>query len=284
MSEYKAGLHKEVSAIFNGVSLSKNDIAQQSLCAPAPGHQNYGAPKPPAPESPALEPPSQRPPALEPPSQRPPAPEPPVQKPRAPSHMTPTKPKPPQPPSQPQKEATGKQPKAKTGIKAAGKPQWQRTLEQIQNKLFASKPGVNTTKQKAMVVMIPVLCIVMIFVFIRVFNTPSGKITGPGKPGPVKANAAASNKKVEWKIPEAYPATLRDPMQFGPATNESGEGDGAGIILKGIVYSKNNPCAVIGDQIVHQGDKILDVIITKINENSVEFEANGKKWTQKVQR
>jgi hypothetical protein len=54
--------------------------------------------------------------------------------------------------------------------------------------------------------------------------------------------------------------------------------------VKGIVHSPDNSCAVIGDQIVHEGDKILDAVVIKINKNSVEFEANGKKWTQKVQR
>jgi hypothetical protein len=260
MSEYKAGLHKEVSAIFNGVSLPKSNGSQQSSATPAPGHQDYGAPKPPAPE-------------------------PPTQKPPAPSHMTPTKPKPEQMPLQsPPKAAPAKQPEAKTAIKTAGQPQWQRTLEQIKSKLFAPKPGVNPAKQKATVIAVPVLFIVLIFVFIRVFSTSSQKITGPGTSGPVKAAVAGPDSKVDWQAPNPYPTTLRDPMQFGPVTNLNGQAGNAGLIVKGIVYSEGNPCAVIGDQIVHQGDKILDLVIIKINENSVEFEANGKKWTQKVQR
>jgi hypothetical protein len=260
MSEYKAGLHKEVSAIFNGVSLPKSNGSQQSSATPAPGHQDYSAPKPSAPETP-------------------------TQKPPAPSHMTPTKPKPEQLPLQsPPKAAPAKQPEAKTAIKTAGQPQWQRTLEQIKSKLFAPKPGVNPAKQKATVIAVPVLFIVLIFVFIQVFSTPSQKITGSGTSGSVKVAVAGPDSKVDWQAPNPYPTTLRDPMQFGPVTYEGGQADAAGLIVKGIVYSKGNPCAVIGDQIVHQGDKILDVVIIKINENNVEFEANGKKWTQKVQR
>ena len=259
MSEYKAGLHKKVSAIFNGVSLPKSNGPQQSFATPVPGHQDYSAPKPSAPE-------------------------PPTQGPPAPSHMTPTKPKPKQPPAQsPPKAAPAKQPKADTTIKAAGRIPWQRTLEQIKSKLFAPKPGVNATRQRVMVILAPVLFIALIFVFIRIFSAPSQKITGLGTSKPVKA-AAASDSKVEWKVPEPYPTTLRDPMQFGPVTNLNGQAENAGLIVKGIVHSKGNPCAVIGDQIVHQGDKILDVVIIKINENSIEFEVNGKKWTQKVQR
>lgn len=257
MLKYKAGLHKEVSAIFNGVSLPKNDGAQRPSAVPAPAHQDYGAPKPPAPE-------------------------PPTQKLPVPSHMTPTKPKPEQLPLQsPPEAAPAKQPKADTAIKAAGQiPGWRRTLEQIENKLFATKPGVSTTKQRVMVILAPVLFIVLIFVFIRVFSTPSLKITGTGTSGPVKA-AAGPDSKLDWQVPGPYPTTLRDPMQFGLARGQTGAG---GLIVKGIVYSKDNPSAVIGDQIVHQGDRVLDVVITKINENSVEFEANGKKWTQNIQR
>jgi hypothetical protein len=257
MLKYKAGLHKEVSAIFNGVSLPKNDGAQQPSAVPAPAHQDYGAPKPPAPEPPA-------------------------QKLPAPSHMTPTKPKPEQLPLQsPPKTVPAKQPKADTAIKVAGRQiPWRRTLEQIKNKLFATKPGVITTKQKMMVILAPVLFVVLIFVFIRAFSTPSRKITGPGTSGPVK-DAAGSDSKVDWQVPNPYPTTLRDPMQFSSATSQTGTGE---LIVKGIIYSKDKPSAVIGDQIVHQGDKILDVVITKINENSVEFEANSKKWIQNVQR
>lgn len=268
MSKYKAGLHKEVSVIFNGVSLPKNDIAQQSPVATAPEHQDNSAPK-------LLEP--------GPSAQKPPAPEPPAQKPPAPSHMTPTKPKAQQPPSPPPKETPAKQPQAKTAVKNVVKPQWQQKLEQIQGKLFAPKPGVSPTKQKVTVLAIPVLFIVLVFVFIRVFSTPSQNMAGPGVSVPVRA-AAASDTKVAWQVPDPYPATLRDPMQFGPATYEGGQADSTGLIVKGIVYSKINPCAVVGDKMVHQGDKILGAVVVKINESSVEFEANGKKWTQKVQR
>jgi hypothetical protein len=264
MSKYKAGLHKEVSAIFNGVSLPKNDGAQRPSAVPAPAQQDYGAPKPSASGPPA-------------------------QKPPVPSHMTPTKPKSEssasprgeQPSLQsPPKPTPAKKPKAHTAIKAAGQIPWRRTLEQIKNKLLATKSGVSTTKQKIMVILVPALFIVLIFVFIRAFSGPSQNMTGAGTSGPVEA-AAAGHSKVEWQLPSLYQTTLRDPMRFSSDRSQTESG---GLIVNGIVYSEDNPSAVIGGQIVHQGDRILDVTITKINENSVEFEANGKKWMQNVQR
>jgi hypothetical protein len=266
MLKHKAGLHKDVSAIFNGVSLpSKNGITQPPPAAPAQKQQDNKASTPPVvPEMPAGKTPTAEPPA----KKLPP-----------PSHMTPSKPKPKQ-----SKATPAKHPKANAAAKSAGQTPWQRTLGQIQNKFLAPKAGVSNKKQKVMVILVPVLFIVLIFVFIQVFSTPSRKIKGRGKKGPVKAATVVSDSKVEWKVPEPYPTTLRDPMQFGPVTSPDGQGDAAGIVVKGIVYSKDNPCAIIGDQILHQGDKILGVVITKINENSVEFEVNGKRWMQRVQR
>ncbi|MBN1391914.1 MAG: hypothetical protein JW947_03825 [Sedimentisphaerales bacterium] len=437
MSKYKAGLHKDVSLIFNGVSIPKNDSAQQPSSTPAAGHQDHNASKSPAPVTPAQKPtifgtpgqkqpvsvppvqkppvsetpaqkpatsatpvqkqpasvpPVQKPPVSETPAQKPatsatpiqkqpasvpptqkppisntpvqkpaapvpptqkpavpvtpaqkppvsstpaqkplasvppvqkppvsetpiqkqpasvplaqkmpssetpaqrpsapepsvaksPASEPPAQKPLAPSNITSTKPK-----SQ-QQSKDAKQLKAKTAAKSAGKSQWQKKLEMVKSKLLAPKEGVSPAKQKVMVVLIPVLFIALIFVFIRVFSQPK-KVAGPKISATAKTAEVADDKKIEWKIPEPYPTTLRDPMQFGPAVavqvDQTAEMvDVSGIVIKGIVYSEINPCVIIGDKIMHQGDKVSGVTIVKIRENNVEFEANGKKWTQKVQR
>ena len=358
MSKYKAGLHKDVSSIFNGVSIPKNDASQKSSADPALGHNT---PKPSVPEPPAkqlpvsqppvqkssasgsltqklpvLQPPVHKPSVSQSPAHKPPVSQEPTQKPSTPESPTqklsasqpperkPSVPQPPAaqpstqkplasgisdpkspvsespalkppassnaapiksttqpPPSQSQpKETPAKQSKAGAAAKNARQPQWQRKLGEIKAKLFAPKPGTSTAKQKVMVVALPVLFIVLIFVFIRVFSAPARNIKGAKK---TDASAkAVSDRKVDWKIPEPYPTTLRDPMQFGPA----GEGKiGTGeLTVKGIVYSIDNPTAIIGSQVVHQGDRIGDVIITKINENNVEFEANGKKWMQNVQR
>lgn len=254
MSEHKAGLHKEVSVIFNGASLPKGDGvphpsegrgAQQPSAAPAPEHQDYITPEPS------------------------------VQKPPIPSHMTATRPKSQQPPVQsPPDAAFAKQSRVNAAVK--------RALKQVKNKLFAPKPGVSTARQKMMIILALALFVVLISMFIRAFSAPSRKMIRAGTLGPATATAAGSNGRADWQIPEPYPTMLRDPMQFGSVTTQTTET--GGLIVKGIVYSNDKPSAVIGNQIVHEGDKVLDVVIIKINENSVEFEANNKRWTQKVQR
>ena len=237
----RVGLQKKVSSIFTGVPIPKDNSAQQSSGAPAPERPNYASP----------------------------------------SHLSGTTKKPQQPAQPPPKAAPAKQPKAVITTKAASQIPWQETLEQIKAKLFTPKPGVSPARQKAMVILVPVLFLVMIFAFTRVLSSPSPRRTGAQSFGPSNA-VAGSKDEIDWQIPEPYPTTLRDPMQFGSVTTTQ---DGTGkLIVKGIVYSKNNPSAVIGNQIVHEGEKVLGATVVKINKDSVEFEMNGKKWTQKVQR
>ncbi len=260
MSRNKAGLQKEISAIFKGVPIQKDDIAGRPSGTPAPQRPDYEQRPRQDKEKGRFEPPS----ALKPP---------------APSQPTAPPPEP-QRPDQPPK-TTPPRPKARPAVKTQRQMPWQKTLEQIKNKLFAPKPGVSTTRQKAMALSVPVLFIVLIFVFIQVFNTPSHKTAGAHQINPSNT-AAGSNNEIDWQIPQPYPATLRDPMQFGSTT--AAQTPGGGLIVRGIVYSQDDPTAVIGTRIVHEREKILDATVVKINRDSVEFESDGKKWVQKVQR
>jgi hypothetical protein len=53
-------------------------------------------------------------------------------------------------------------------------------------------------------------------------------------------------------------------------------------MISGILYSADRPAAIVGSNIVHQGDKLGNVRVTKIGTGSVEFDKNGRSWTQKV--
>jgi hypothetical protein len=54
--------------------------------------------------------------------------------------------------------------------------------------------------------------------------------------------------------------------------------------VKGIVYSEDNPCAVVGDRIVSAGDVVQGATVVKINPDGVEFTRGDESWTQKVER
>jgi hypothetical protein len=246
----RAGLQKKVSSIFTGVPIPKDNGAQQPSGAP-PERPNYAPP----------------------------------------SHLSSTTEQP-QQPVQPTTKPTGskssakapsaKKPEADTATKTTKQPPpWLQTLEQIKTKLFTPKPGVSSKRQKTMVILVPVLFLIMIIAFTRVLKGPSPSTTGAQTFKPSNT-FAASNKGIVWQMPDPYPTTLRDPMQFSSVTTtQNGTGN---LIIKSIVYSQDNPSAVIDNRIVHEGEKVSGATVIKINKDSVELEMNGKKWTQKVQR
>ena len=252
MAKRKGGLHKQVSSIFGGVPIPAGDGEQ-----PPPVNE-------PTSENPVPAPP----------------------KPVAPSHLTakPSKPEQPEQPAQPQpKPAAPKQPKAEVVAKNAnaGLNQLMEIWEKISAKLFAEKEGVDVKKQKMMAVVVPVLFIVLIFVFSKVLRSPSRGVAKPNPAGPLNATAAV-DKRQQWQIPEPYPESLRDVMQFNAADAASIT---RGLIaVRGIVYSKDNPSAVVSNEIVHEGDEIAGATVVKIYKDRVEFEMNDKTWIQKVER
>ena len=278
MDKRRPGLHKEISTIFDGVPIPKGKGAQQPPDAPKPAFPNYDQPKQPAATPPAVTPPTHSEPAKAKPAYAPP------------KAQTPTQNTPPQPakPAKPQKIAPeppkakpAKENKFRAGLKPVGQSPVQKVLEKIKEKLLTPKPGVSSSKQITTVVSIPILFIVLVFMVGKNFIKPS--TSKANLKGDSNKNAAAGHgKKIQWEIPAPYPATLRDPMQFGPATNKAKQV--SGLVVKGIVYSEDNPCAVIGSRILHIGDEVMGATIVNINKNSVEFESDGKRWTQQIHR
>ena len=55
------------------------------------------------------------------------------------------------------------------------------------------------------------------------------------------------------------------------------------LVVMGIAYSEDRRFAVIGKRTVQEGDEILGATVVRINRSSVEFEMDGKRWTQEVE-
>lgn len=252
MPKRKSGLHKEISTIFNGVPIPKSDDGMQPNSTATEEGPTYGPP----------------------------------------SHLTkstveiptPIKPSPKQVPAEKSKLKAEEQiaaPVPEVIIKRQS--EWlERILQPLKEKLFAPKPGVSPSRQKAMVVLVPVLFIGMILAFVKVLGSGPNKTAASNTFQP-SGTVAAAISNIAWQVPPPYPKTLRDPMKFGsvePTPTEPGQtGD---IVIKGILYSEEDPSAIIGIDIVHVGSKVGGATVIKINQDSVEFEMNGKKWTQKV--
>lgn len=62
-----------------------------------------------------------------------------------------------------------------------------------------------------------------------------------------------------------------------PARGTSGK-----ALVRSIAYSKSRALAFINDQMVAEGAVVDGLTVAKIHENAVEFEKDGKQWTQEV--
>ncbi|MHC4507714.1 MAG: hypothetical protein ACYTAO_01980 [Planctomycetota bacterium] len=174
------------------------------------------------------------------------------------------------------KEAlSAKRPEGQMLQKAAGPSLWQ----QISEKFFAPKPGVSSTRQKAMVILVPVLAIVMIFMFRQVLSTSPRQTQGATEDDAPVVAVAAPGHEIDWQIPDPLPATGRDPTKLNEAVVRPGTET---IDVRDIVYSKDKPSAVINAQIVYVGHKVGDATVVQILRDCVEFEKDGKKWVQKI--
>jgi hypothetical protein len=291
LEKNKAGLQKKVSSVFKGVPLPQGSAARQTPEAPTPGQIPGGPPKPTAPDrqpqsslmrklhqaeekpgnaivngatkaSPESAPVADR------KQQQPAAKE--IHETRMPL----------------KKAASAKQSKVTPLAEPAGPNLWR----QINDKLFAPKPGVSPTRQKAMVILIPILAIIMIFAFRQVLSTSPHKTQAATGDETLPPLGAKSSGQIDWQVPAPLPATMRDPIKLveqSPPNSTEPNGTAAEpktsvINVRDIIYSKDKPSAFVNSRIVHVGDKVGGATIIQITKNSIEFEKNGKKWVKDV--
>jgi type II secretory pathway component PulC len=89
--------------------------------------------------------------------------------------------------------------------------------------------------------------------------------------------------EIEWKRPAPYPEDLRDPMKkYTYSTPSTTAATAEDIVVRGIVWSEDSPAAVIGTEIIYEGQSVKGTKIINITEDSVEFERDRKKWIQRV--
>jgi len=54
------------------------------------------------------------------------------------------------------------------------------------------------------------------------------------------------------------------------------------VSLTGIIYTEDNPLAIVDGKIVHQEDIVDGVKVVKIHKDRVEFEESGRTWSQRM--
>ncbi len=148
-------------------------------------------------------------------------------------------------------------------------------------KVLTPKPGVSPQKHKMMLILTPFLVVAFVMMMFNALSTGPKSIFKAPDTNTIKPGIS---KGIEWQIPDVYPSDLRDPMIAGQVQfTEASASNPGDLIVKGVVIS-DNPSAVIGNSIVHEGETIMGATVIRINQDSVEFEADGKKWTQQVQK
>ena len=161
--------------------------------------------------------------------------------------------------------------------------------------------GAGNRRNKVMVVLSLFLAVLLVFLLMNAFNfrfsgpSTSSAETG-GEVSAATAVLAAAPQPVCWEKPELVPEQLRNPMN--PVLTKSVPGAEMGLsssagapvaleipefAIKGIVYSEEKASAVIGADIIHEGDTLQGVTILKIARTYIEFEMNGHRWKQTVQ-
>ena len=142
-------------------------------------------------------------------------------------------------------------------------------------------------RQKVMLLLIPVLAIVLW----RLVREPLQAV-------PVQASETVENQaavapaveeiEIHWERPPVYQPTARDPMQLVPSAVATEEPtptwtrERVNLVLQGILYSEDRPMAMIGTNLVREGEQIAGVTVVKINPDRVEFEMDGQRWEQTV--
>lgn len=85
----------------------------------------------------------------------------------------------------------------------------------------------------------------------------------------------------------AFKLTDRDP--FSPLVSKSGvlliprEIDLGGLAIKGIVYFKESPVAIINDELVEKGESIGDYLVLEIEEKRVILKKGDQEFILKLE-
>lgn len=145
----------------------------------------------------------------------------------------------------------------------------------------------NGIRQKGTLLLVPVLAITL-WLLVRQPVQTAQATSADTVDGNMTVSRETEDAKIDWDIPPVYRVADRDPMQLAepslpdeaPATPQTRKQ--APLTLRGILYSADRPVAMIGTNLVHEGQQIAGVTVIEIARDSVEFEMDGQRWKQRV--
>ncbi|MCX5645801.1 MAG: hypothetical protein NTZ17_14160 [Phycisphaerae bacterium] len=145
-------------------------------------------------------------------------------------------------------------------------------------------------RQKLMTVLIPVLAIAMVIVLKHPLGARS-TVKAAGEAPTQTASPVSTDVQIAWEIPSPYDLAGRDPMKGTTPTVVALESDGTAaaaaeplveLVVTGILYSPDNPAAIVDTQVVHEGQQISGATVEKIEKDGIQFERKGRRWKQTV--
>ncbi len=161
-------------------------------------------------------------------------------------------------------------------------------FQKLHSKFSKGKSNPADAKQKIMMALIPLLFVIMIFMFRQVLCKPQQEALG----AQTNNESTLSSKKsadsnIEWRIPDPLPVKIANVAQSGRdasiGTETGNTANNFGVMcIQSIVYSNDRPSVVIGNEIVYLNQEIRGLVVVEINKDYVVFEKDGKRWTRKV--
>lgn len=155
---------------------------------------------------------------------------------------------------------------------------------------FTKRERTGSGRQRLMTMLIPVLAIAMVVILKHPLGARS-TATATGEPPTRATSPVSANVQIAWEIPSPYDRAGRDPMKgtTPPVVAVEDNGTAAAateplveLVVTGILYSPDNPAAIVDTQVVHEGEQISGATVEKIERDGIQFERNGRKWKQAV--
>lgn len=157
------------------------------------------------------------------------------------------------------------------------------TEEKVQNK---RREPVGT-RQKMATLLVPVLAVTLVVLVRKPLRAPQ-PAAADASDWTFMSTGDANAVRIDWEIPPLYRPTASDPMHLAAPTYVI-EDDALPqtevrqrLALRGVLYSENKATAMVGTQLVREGDQIAGVIVRRIEKDGVVFELNGERWKQMV--
>jgi len=143
-----------------------------------------------------------------------------------------------------------------------GQTPWEQFDQEIRQKRLMESSRVHVARRRTMKLLVPVLSVILLVCLNKFHGVPS----------------FGGN----WLRFGTYRNMFGDYVKSGVPT-AAGVEHPIKLQVRGIAFSHDKPSAVIGTTIVHEGDIVSGATVVRIDRDSVEFEINGHRWTQRVQ-